>query len=290
MSFFKKLFNPSDEPKIMDWREFTEYFAQTIEAQVDGQLEIEWGSDLEDTTVYLNLGNGANASLYLGNHFARYRENPEELPEIIEQTMTIVVQIGNEEERIVQPENIFPMIKSTVWLDNLAQMYQKDGKDPTEHLCIQPLAGDIALIYMVDMGSSFKSLNRDEWAQAGIENDEMLHTIALENLEHYLRQEHNLGYRHSDNGLYQISLDEVLDASLIVLLEKILDLAELNLAPYPVFAVPARNMLLVCAADNQAALAQMQEIIDDEMADSPYVISSFIYCLKNGQIQLFNMH
>ncbi|MDO4433340.1 MAG: DUF1444 family protein [Alysiella sp.] len=288
MSLIKNLF--PKKQTVMNWREFAEYFTEEIQQNIDGTAEIEWGDDLENTTVHLNLNNGSTAEMYLGNHFARYQQNPDDLPEIIAKTLAAVAHLGKDETQEIEREQIFPTIKSAESLNYLVQMHQKEGKNPTEHLCIRPLAGDITLIYMVDTGDSLKSLNHDDVAQLGIENDEMLHQIALENLENYLRESENLGYRQSENGLYQIYLDDVFDASLILLLEKIVERAELDVAPYPVFAVPARDMLLVCAADNQAALAQMQEIIDDVMQDSSYCISAQKYCLKNGHMALFNVN
>ncbi|ULJ65293.1 DUF1444 family protein [Wielerella bovis] len=288
MSLIKNLF--SNKQTIMNWREFAEYFAQEIQQNIDGTAKIEWGDDLENTTVHLTFNNGDQAESYLGNHFARYQHNPDDLPEIIVQTLVAVAHLGKDKTQEIKREHIFPTIKSAGYVNYVAQMYQKEGKNPTEHLCICPLAGDISLIYMVDTGDALKSLNRDDVAKLGIENDEMLHQIALENLENYLSQSEDLGYRQSENGLYQIYLDDVFDASLILLLEKIVDMAELDVAPYPVFAVPARDMLLVRGADNQDALAQMQEIIDDVMQDSSYCISAQKYCLKNGQMSLFNTH
>lgn len=290
MSFFKKFFNTADKSKIMDWREFTEYFAQAVESKIDCTAEIEWGEDLEETTVHLHLSNGLAAAVYLGNRYAHYRQNPDSLEEIIEETVQTVAQIGNSEATLAR-ENIFPTIKPLAYVEEIKRLYQEDGRQ--EHIAdlyFRPVAGDMVVVYMVDTGPSYRSLSRSEWADAEIADEDALHELAVENLENHIRQEQSLGYRHSENGLYQIYFNDVLDASLILLLEKIIDLAELDLAPYPVFAVPSRNLLLVCAADNQAALAQMQEMIDEEMPDSAYAISPLLYCLKNGQISLFNTH
>lgn len=288
MSFFKKLFKNTNT--IMDWREFTEYFSQQIQQNIDGKIEIEWADDLENTTVHLYLNNGQQAGMYLGNHFIRYQNNPEDLPEIIEQTLAIVRQIGNDEREETQRDNIFPFIKHNEWVDTIIEAAQKEDNNPLQYLNIRQLAGDIWIIYMVDTGGSFRSLHRDEAEQLGIENDDMLHSLAIENLENYMRQEQNLGYRQSEEGLFQIYLDNVLDASLILLLEKIIDRTELDFSPYPVFAVPSRDMLLVCAANNKPALEQMQEMIENVMQDSAYCISEQIYCIRNGEIALFHIH
>lgn len=290
MSFFKKLFSPSNENPVMDWRGFTEYFTQAVESRLSCRAEIEWGEDLEDTTVHLHLPNGLAAQVYLGNRYAHYRQNPDSLDEIIEETVESAAQIGHPEATLAR-ENIIPTIKSAAYADEIRRLYQEGGREEQmAELYFRPVAGDMVVVYMVDTGPSYRTLSRSEWADLQIADENELHELAVDNLRNYLNQEQNLGYRNSDNGLYQIYLNDVLDASLILLLEPIIDAAELNFAPYPVFAVPSRSMLLVCAADNQAALAQMQEIVADEIEESGYAVSPLLYCLKNGQISLFNAH
>lgn len=289
MSFFKKLFNPSAQNKVMDWREFTEYFIREVEAKTGSTSETEWGADLEETTVRLNLPNGFSAEIYLGNRYAQYRQNPEGLDEIIDETVQTVAQIGN--PAALARENIFPTIKPAAYIEEIRRYHQQEGREEQmADFCYRPLSGDLVVMYVADTGPSYRSLFRSDWADVGIADEAQLHALALDNLQHLIRQEESLGYRRSDKGLYQIYFNDVLDASLILLLEDIIGWAGLDLAPHPVFAVPSRNLLLVCAADNQAALQEMQEIVDKEMSDSPYTISPLPYILKNGQINLFNTH
>lgn len=290
MSLFKKLFGGSSATKLMDWREFTEHFTRLVAEQIGAEAETEWGADLDETTVRLKLTNGFVAEMYLGNRYSQYRQNPDNLDEIIDETVQTVAQIGNQENNLAA-ENIIPTIKSADYVEQIRQMSQANNPQEEADLCSQHLAGDIAVVYMVDTGPSYRSLHRSELAELGIDGDGALHDLAVGNLENLLTQSEDLGYNYSDEGLYQIYLNGVLDPSLILLLDKIIALAGLDFAPYPVFAVPSRSTLLVCAAGNQAALAHMQQIIDTQWQEqTDYLISSYRYCLKNGQISLFETH
>ena len=63
--------------------------------------------------------------------------------------------------------------------------------------------------------------------------------------------------------------------------------AELTLPDYPVAAIPARDTLLVCASQDQEAVSQLQQLAAQIAAESPYSISTELYAVKNGEIQLF---
>ncbi len=81
MSFLKKLFGNS--PKIMDWREFTEYFARQGKEALGGGSEIEWGKSLEDTTVILTPPDQIEYRSYLGNLYAEYKKLAEQEKKIV---------------------------------------------------------------------------------------------------------------------------------------------------------------------------------------------------------------
>lgn len=64
MSFFKKLFN-NNQP--MDWKAFVTYYADHASKQLGQPVDIEWGDDMEQTTIHLPNGQGGTMAGYLGN-------------------------------------------------------------------------------------------------------------------------------------------------------------------------------------------------------------------------------
>ena len=75
MSFFSKLFG-NQQP--MDWKAFATYYADYASQQLGQPVEIEWGNDMEQTTIRLPNGQGGTVAGYLGNFYAIYRQNPED--------------------------------------------------------------------------------------------------------------------------------------------------------------------------------------------------------------------
>ena len=55
-------------------------------------------------------------------------------------------------------------------------------------------------------------------------------------------------------------------------------------------AVPARNAFLVCAADDAAAIAAMQQQMAAINTEGAYLVSDLLYRLKEGQLSLWQTH
>ena len=283
MSFLKKLFGNS--PKIMDWREFTEYFARQGKEALGGGSEIEWGKSLEDTTVILTPPDQIEYRSYLGNLYAEYKQNPEDLDAIMQNAWEPMKQLRDSLNATVRSDDILPLIKHLCFFEQIAENSRNDGIDPNNDQCSRPLAGDIALIYMVNLGGNLRSVSIDELAAVGINDEETLYQTALNNLRQLDSPIQIV--RSDNNSLTQIILDSAYNASLLLVLDDILRAAELTLPDYPVAAIPARDTLLVCASQDQEAVSQLQQLAAQIATESPYSISTELYAVKNGEIQLF---
>ena len=148
MSFFKKLFQT--KPKPMNWREFTKLYAQRIQQEFECTVELEWGDDLEDTSIYVTMPNGEKGKSYTSNLYTRYRQNPDELEHVIHQGLLCIQQMAEQEEETIQAHQILPSIKPTAWLQGVKQMYVQNNQNPAEFVCYHYLAGDLGVTYMID--------------------------------------------------------------------------------------------------------------------------------------------
>ena len=152
MSFFSKLFGR--EPKTMDWRQFIQHFAERIRRDCAADVQIEWGESLEDTV--LQVGEGR---LYLGNHYARYLQSPADLDALLAANTAVVRQMMAERPP-ARAEQVFPVIKNGLWLEQLRQATQVSGTEPEESVIYRPIAGALVLLYMLDTGEAMRSLSR----------------------------------------------------------------------------------------------------------------------------------
>ena len=141
------------------------------------------------------------------------------------------------------------------------------------------------LLYMVDTDESMHTLNHEHMKEAGIEDEDALYRTAMDNLRQ--RMNGRVQIHHAEGwSLTQIHLDNDYDASLILLLDEVLK-DDPMLPANPVFAVPARNALLVCSPSDEEALQAMANIALQAFEDSAYAISTQLYQYHNGTISVF---
>ena len=152
MSFLKKLFGGA--PKLMDWREFTQYVIDTARREHGLELTVDWGEDIDNSTVRVPLaGSEQHGQSYLGNAYLTYCRAPEDVDDIVARTLVPMVQMSSGAsvlDEVPRAEQILPVLKHAAYMQQIHEMYRNDGKDPAQYVCEQPLAGDVVVTYMVD--------------------------------------------------------------------------------------------------------------------------------------------
>lgn len=288
MSFFSKFFKR--KPKPMDWQQFTEYLSQQVAERTGCRAEIEWGGDLEDTYIYFDWpeeDDRAKLTAYFGNHFAKYRQNPDELDDIAD---ALIASIEQSQDQEISADIIMPVVKSQDFVENVRNLYRENGDNPDD-VVLRHLAGDIFVMYVFNYPDSLQSLSRSDAEELGLNSEAEIFDIAFENLENHILGLESFQLIGSENdSLKMIALDGLFDASLVLVLDKIIRNAELPFSDGTVFAVPARDLLLICDARDENAVARMQEIMQEEMSETAYGISGELFLLQNGQISLFASH
>ena len=174
---------------------------------------------------------------------------------------------------------IYPNLKPAEWLE-AARQIQHDNGTPPGGLLSQPLAGELHLVYVIDTGDAFRTLQRSELAELGIADEDALQQIALTNLRQYSAgraENHDYG-----SGIHRLVLDGFLDASLILILPQLTGIGD-----HPdgiLLAVPARDALLYCDAGDSAAIRVLQELAQELHGAAPYPISARLYHLQDGEL------
>ena len=291
MSLLKKLFGGKNQP--MSWRDFTLHYTKQCQQQLDIQPEIEWGDDLENTTVHLVLPNGTKAASYLGNFYRQYQQQPDNLDNIIQQAMASLRDMGRDDDNSSQDvlaSQILPVLKNTEWLSTTRAQFTGTDATLENVLIAESWVGDLVISYVVDNDASMAFLSPDERDALGI-NNQALFDLACNNLQGYAESRVE-AFRLSDSaGLYQITLDNTYDASLIFFTSALVfQVFSLPLQGDLLVAVPARNAFLICAADDAAAITAMQQQMAAINAEGAYLVSNLLYRLKEGQLSLWQTH
>ncbi|RRD43215.1 hypothetical protein EII18_03480 [Comamonadaceae bacterium OH3737_COT-264] len=290
MSWFKKMIQPaaaSAEPTLLDWRTFTERCAQACQAKLARAVHVRWADDCQRTLVCFALEDGTQVGISPQGAFAQYQQAPERLEVLLAAIPAQVERLDY--HRTPSTERIFPVIRNlhALWPDGQSPQGQ-DGP------IVFPLAGDLALTFVLDQPDALALLHRSQcaqWDQWGLADEDAVCQLALENFSAYASADDRTRLHPYEDapGLFYFELDQVYESSLILFLRDILDAYQPALQGPPVLAVPARHVLLLCGAQDAHALAAMQQRVRTVCAHFPYPISAQLYSLdSNGAIVLFH--
>ena len=285
MSFVNKLFG-SKQP--MDWKAFVHYYTDYAAQQLGQPVDIEWGDDMEQATIHLPNGQGGSMAGYLGNFYALYRQDPEDLDNIVARTFAALMESQNPNLPSDIQSHIFPMLKNREWVANYYDQIQKAYPDATakdELLCIA-MAGDLVATYALDLDNTLRYLTEKDLEEQQISMDDLL-VLAAQNFSNYIEDNVSLA-QLDDSAVVLLELDGVYNASLLLCVNNLLDAAELPFANDCICAVPARDALLACPPDDKVAIALMREIATEFAEESPYRVSNYLYRVKDGELILFD--
>lgn len=274
MNFLAKLFRK--KPALLDWRAFIELFA--ARARERGYpADIHWGEDLARSSITVSTADGGKYAAYLDTAWQEYQNAPEALDAIITARLNAMGQIVV--GITMNAGQIYPNLKPAEWLE-AARQIQHDNGTPPGGLLSQPLAGELHLVYVIDTGDAFRTLQRSDLAELGIADEDALQQTALANLRQYSAgraENHDYG-----SGIHRLVLDGFLDASLILILPQLTGIGD-----HPdgiLLAVPARDALLYCDAGDSAAIRVLQELAQELHGAAPYPISARLYHLQDGEL------
>lgn len=288
MSFFKKLFG-NGRKSIMDWKAFTEYLASKFVEQLDEEITIVWGADIESTKIKIIASDGFEKYTYLANFYAEYVKNPDNLDEIVRYSMEPLTNKGKSNS--ISSAHILPVVKDLKWLeDSSSQLKETMQADISEVLITEPLAADLVLTYVIDDENNMRYLSPQEAAGLGLEEQQLsLRELATSNFFQYAAFRANAYLVEDDIQLYQFVLDGIYDSSLLLFIGEMSNSLNNPLKGNPVIAVPSRNRLLVCGSEDQVAIEAMKKWVQKISEEETYLISPKLYLLENGNIRLFQV-
>lgn len=288
MSLFSKLFGrkpaaPSASP-VLDLQAFAQRFAGALrDAFPDAHIRIVPGEQ-NDARIDLSLPGEIQAGLQLGNAYQRYLSAPEDLEDVIADQLASVREMHqrlSSEDELGQAGVVLPVIKTREWHDvAMRQLLASQPERSEAPFLIEPLAGDLILTYVVDTPASMSFLSPEDAEQRELRGD-ALRGHALDNLAQRLPELELKG----GGGRYAARLDRNYDAGMALLFERWRDRIELR--GEPVFAIAARDELMVCGSEDDESLASLREIAQEIARSSPYGLSAGLFVWRDGGLRAF---
>ena len=245
MNILQKLF-PRRRP--LDPATFTNHLAEAIrQAHPDAKIDIHTAKEAAGCHIHITFTDGTELTPSVINLWQVYQQQPAALNEIISQYVAGI----NETARMI------------------------NGDDIPQAAQILPVT------FVVDGEHNMRFLTHDVSASLGLDDIQTLTRQAEENLVTYISRTGITNEQSVDGLLHRISLDGVYDASLIFFFDNIRERLGIQ---NPAIAVAARDCLLICDADNPAALARLQAETAAVQDSSPYAISAQLYSWQDGRL------
>jgi uncharacterized protein YtpQ (UPF0354 family) len=255
--------------KPLDVEKFTsrmvaEYGKRGFKAVIKGQLHLEI------------LRNGKEPlTAYLDNAWNYYRQDPKLLPELVEHYVASLSSLVD--PPAPQAANIVPAIRSRHFLDQMLGLQAEKGHQ--HHY--DSLAEGLVVFYVHDDPSGMRFLPKIELLE--LVGDQDLRALSLANLSRILPQPEIV----TTDGIYFVSCGGDYESSLI-LQESFWDLPVFEFAGNPVFAVPARDVLLVTSTGHAGSVANLRSYAEKVFADSSYSISPLLYVKTARGIEVYD--
>jgi hypothetical protein len=268
--------------ELLSKSEFTQEVARTLRIsrqhyegiKITGELAIQYHVP---QTPPANL-----ATMYLDNAYDQYRNDPDQLREIIKNH----IQATDVTASAVPctAASILPSVKPKAYMDSVHQLQlqaaaeNKNGNQGVYPIT-QPLVDDLVVIYVIDLPTATEVLDRKHLDKCGVKA-EQVQTLALDNLRKKAA-DFQLKTVPDLPGIYLVQGDNYYETSL-PLLDEYWNAQRFPFKGEIVIAIPARGRLLVAdGADKQAidGLAQIARHIFDS---APYNTTPMLYARRGG--------
>ncbi|MGJ7903634.1 hypothetical protein [Lysobacter sp. 1R34A] len=287
MSIFSKWFGgkpaSSQQAAPMDLVTFAERYAAAVRtAWPEARVEIGHGAATADTRVDWSLPDGFKATHFLGNSYLRYLGVPQQLETIFAEQLAGARAIQSDFASGSEAANtvILPVLKTRGWHETALQQARAFGTESMLPFIVEPLAGDLVLTYVEDTPDSMSFLSPSEAERRGLDR-ESLYTQALDNLTRFLPELDVQG----GGGRYVARLDRNYDASMVLLFDRWRDRIEVK--GEPVFAIAARDELMLCGSEDDDSVASLRDIAGEIALSSSYNLSRALFIHRDGGLQVF---
>lgn len=287
MSIFSKWFGGKrEQPGLvhpMDLHSFADrYLAALHEAWPEATLNVSHGALAADTRIDWSLPDGFKATHFLGNSYQRYLDAPTTLQAVFADQVASAREMQRSFERADAPSTatILPVLKTRGWHETALQQARSIGAGARIPFIVEPLAGDLVLTYVEDTPDSMSFLSPDEAERRGLDG-EALRAQALSNLSRFLPELDVQG----GEGRYVARLDRNYDASMVLLFERWSE--RIQVQGDPVFAIAARDEVMVCGSEDSASVASLKDIAAQIAQSSAYNLSHALFVHRDGELHAF---
>lgn len=197
------------------------------------------------------------------NIWSETKTQPNVRLEQVERFIRILTGSGNESEALPDKNSIVAVIKGEEYLN--VSRNKTTGELPFVN---EYLAGDLWVVFAVDMPDAIKTLSKTEATQMNLDLSE-LKPLAIKNLRRILPPIQ----KHGEGPVFMLTAGGDYVASLI-LFDDLWEELKATIEGDIIAAVPSRDALLFTGSSSKEGITRTRSTIDKIMGDGGYLISN----------------
>ena len=268
----------SPESHHLTPEEFTQYYVSTLQVS-HPELAITVAQDLE-----LNVAREGKSDVtnFLHNAYDVYRQDPSNKETVFKKFSLSFLETLDLQDKKLDPTRIVPILKDRAWIEETRQALATHGDGTAPEQISEGLNEELVILYAEDTENNIRYLSHSDLADAGIEPWN-LRNLACYNLRRLLPKIE----RHSENGTYMLTADGNYEASL-PLLDSVWKDPALRVNGEFVFAIPARDLLVITGSKDGEGIARLRKVIYDVFSQNgSYRLTQKLFLYRDGKIEVF---
>ncbi|MES2393800.1 MAG: DUF1444 family protein [Acidobacteriota bacterium] len=237
------------------------------------ELRTEFVSDDE---IKITDAAGKSSSVYLRNLWIECEQKPEERVELVDRFVRAAMpDTTAQQDQAIDAQRVVALVKDSQYREFLPE---EDRASASRHL-----AGDLWIMFALDLPDSTVSLNAKQVAQLGLDGDVLLR-LGTENVSDMLSEMSFEPFSH----FFTISCANLYYASSVLLLDYVWPQAAELVDGDVVVVVPARDTVLFAGSNNAAGLEELRMQAHHVVTNGHHVISETLLRRVDGAWKLFS--
>ncbi|MFM9924859.1 hypothetical protein VLK31_17840 [Variovorax sp. H27-G14] len=288
MFFLKKLFGgraaaPLQPVSIASYAQG--YAAYVRNALPGTRVDVEHDETPGLTRVHWTFAEGGKVSTFLGNAYARYLQQPEAMDALFAEHLADARRTQGQDgtDDAPDPSRILPVMKTLAWRQASQAQLARSNAPESQQPVLSTLAGPLVLAYVEDTPEAMRYITPSRLERIGMDVA-ALNATAFENLTAWLPQLQIQG----GGGRYAARLDHNYDASMVLVFGHWRE--RVPVEGNHVFAIAARDELLVCGSEDGESIAALREMAREIATTSAYGLSDELFVWREGRLQVLDKH
>lgn len=234
-------------------------------------------SVVEEFEISLVLPDRETQTIYLDNAFHAYSaEDPERRHELIARYLRSWVAITKPQE--IALDMVVPMVKSRAWLSDM-QDALTDASSGVSLLLSEPLNDELYIVYAINSADSIAYASSEQITGLGLQAQE-LRAEAIRNMRGLIP-----GITIERGPLVSMVVAGGDFEASLILFPDLWEREAARMKGRPVFAIPARDLLLFADSANAQGIDELRALAVRMHGESTYPLTSDLFIATEGRFE-----